>query len=340
MSVVGRIDQFQRRHPKAGFPLAVLYKYFDDGGGNLAALIAYYAFLSLFPLLLLFSTILGLVLAGHTDLQHRVLDSALSQFPVVGDQLGKPKQISGGAVGLTVGLLGSLYGGLGVGQAVQNAMNTTWAVPRNSRPDPLRSRGRSLLLLVTAGLAVLATTALSALGSSGAGSLGPTVKAVLLVVALLVNVAVFVFVFRVAAGRHLSVRDVVPGAVAAAVVWQLLQTFGVAYVGHVIKGATATNGVFALVLGLLAFLYATANAIVICAEINAVRVDRLYPRSLLTPFTDDVELTRGDRRSYTDQAKAQRSKGFQEVDVIFHAHGDQESVDTPAGTDGPAADDD
>jgi membrane protein len=318
MTVVERLDEYQRRHPRASFPLAVLYKYFDDGGGNLAALIAYYAFLSLFPLLLLFSTILGLVLASDPELQRRVLESALSQFPVVGDQLGQPKQISGGVVGLIVGILGSLYGGLGVGQAVQNAMNTIWAVPRNSRPDPFKARGRSLLLLFTAGLAVLATTVLSALGSSSAGAFGTVVKVLLIAAALVVNAVVFVFVFRVATGRHLSLRDVAPGAMAIAVLWQLLQTFGVAYVGHVVKGASATNGVFALVLGLLAFLYATANAVVVCAEVNAVRVDRLYPRSLLTPFTDDVQLTRGDRRSYSDQAKAQRSKGFQEVDVTFH----------------------
>ena len=155
-------------------------------------------------------------------------------------------------------------------------------------------------------------------------------KILLLVAALVVNVAVFVFMFRVATARPLSVREVAPGAVGAAVLWQLLQTFGVVYVGHVINGASATNGVFALVLGLLAFLYATANAIVICAEVNAVRIDKLYPRSLLTPFTDNVELTRGDRRSYTDLAKAQRAKGFQEVDVSFHPHGDQEvEADAP-----------
>jgi membrane protein len=324
VNMVERLDRFQRQHPRASFPLAVLYKYLDDAGGYLAALITYYAFVSLFPLLLLFSTVLGLVLAGHPDLQQRVLASALSQFPVVGDQLGQPKQMSGGAVGLTVGILGALYGGLGVGQALQNAMNTTWAVPRNERPDPLKSRARSLLLLVTAGFAVLATTVLSAFGSSGAGSFGVAAKILLLVAAFVVNVTVFVFAFRVATGRHLSVRQVAPGAVAAAVLWQLLQTFGVAYVGHVIKGASATNGVFALVLGLLAFLYATATAIVICAEVNVVRVDKLYPRSLLTPFTDNVQLTQGDRRSYGDQAKAQRYKGFQEVDVTFHPHGDDE----------------
>ena len=111
MAVTERVDAFQQRHPSAGFPIGVLYKYFDDSGGYLAALIAYYAFVSLFPLLLLLSTVLGYVLAGDPGLQHRVLHSALSQFPVVGGQLGQPKQIGGGAVGLIIGILGSLYGG-------------------------------------------------------------------------------------------------------------------------------------------------------------------------------------------------------------------------------------
>ncbi len=135
---------------------------------------------------------------------------------------------------------------------------------------------------------------------------------------VLVNATVFVLAFRIATGRDLSVRDVAPGAIAAAVVWQLLQTFGVVYVGHVVKGASATNGVFALVLGLIAFLYVTGVTVVLCVEINVVRVDRLHPRSLLTPFTDEVELTEGDRRVYTGQATAQRSKGFQEIDVAYH----------------------
>jgi uncharacterized BrkB/YihY/UPF0761 family membrane protein len=182
---------------------------------------------------------------------------------------------------------------------------------------------------VTAGFAVLATTVLSSLGGSGAGSFGAVAKAGLLLASLLVNVAVFVFVFRVATGRPLSVREVLPGAAAVAVVWQLLQTFGVVYVGHVVNGASATNGVFALVLGLLAFLYVTATAVVICAEVNAVRVDHLYPRALLTPFTDNVELTRGDRRSYRDQAKAQRSKGFEEVEVSFHGREAEDQEHSP-----------
>ena len=324
MSLAGRLDTFQRRHPRAGFPLAVLYKYFDDAGGHLAALITYYGFLSLFPLLLLMSTVLGFVLRGDPHAQQAILKSALGQFPVIGDQLKAPSRLGGGIVGLLVGGFGALYGALGVGQAIQSAMNTAWSVPKNNRPNPLKARGRSVFLLATAGLAVIATTVLSSM-AVGAGHLGSQlgvvahllVHAAFLTVSIALNAAAFLLAFRVATARRLTTRQVAPGALTAAVVWQLLQSFGATYVGHVVKNASATNAVFALVLGLIAFIYLAAVAIVVSAEINVVRVDHLYPRALLTPFTDNVNLTDGDERAYTDQAKAQRSKGFEQVDVTF-----------------------
>lgn len=332
MTLTQRLDRLQRKHPGLGTPIAVLYKYFDDSGGYLAALITYYAFVSLFPLLLLATTILGYLLAGDPHLQHSLVNSALRDFPVVGSQLGTPKRLGGGVTGLVVGILGAAYGGIGVAQAIQYAMNTMWNVPRNSRPNPFKARGRSLLLLATAGLGVMATSALSTLGTSGAGSFGTVVKTVLLVASVLLNAAVFVFAFRLATARDLSVRDVAPGAFAAAIVWQLLQTFGITYVTHVVQSSSATNGVFALVLGLLAFLYLAAVAMIICVEINVVRVDRLHPRALLTPFTDKVELTPGDERSYAGQATAQRSKGFETVTVDFGAAppGDRRADDDAA----------
>jgi uncharacterized BrkB/YihY/UPF0761 family membrane protein len=200
---------------------------------------------------------------------------------------------------------------------VQFAMNTAWSVPRNSRPNPFLARGRSLLLLGTAGLAVLGTTALSTLGSGNAGSLGTALQTLALVASVAVNGIVFVFAFRLATARRLTIRQVAPGAGIAAVLWQLLQTFGVTYVSHVVSTASAVNGVFALVLGLLAFLYLASVVGVLSVEINVVHVDRLYPRALLTPFTDDVDLTAGDQRSYTGLAKAQRSKGWETVHVTF-----------------------
>lgn len=320
MSLAERLDRLQRRHPAAGLPIAVLYKFIDDSGGYLASLIAYYGFLSLFPALLLFSTILGFLLRDDPQLQEQLLTSALSQFPVIGPQLGEPRRLGGGSIGLVVGILGALYGGLGVAQAIQYAMNTAWMVPRNRRPNPIKARARSLLLLTTMGLTVVGTSVLSALGSSGAAygaTFGAGWPVLLTAGAVLINGCVFLLGFRVATVRRLTFRQIAPGALIAALVWQLLQSFGGVYVGHVIKNASATNGVFALVLGLLAFLNVAALAVVLCTEINVVRVDHLYPRALLTPFTDDVELTGADKRTYAGAAQAQRAKESEEVDVRF-----------------------
>ncbi|MCG5434430.1 YihY/virulence factor BrkB family protein [Mycobacterium sp. MYCO198283] len=313
--MVGWLDRLQRRSRAAGFVIAVVYKYADDQGYYLAALIAYYAFLSLFPLLLLLTTVLGLVLADRPDLQEAILDSALAQFPVIGSQLGQPRQLSGGASGVAIGIALALYGGLGAGQATQNAMATVWAVPRSSRPDPIRSRLRSLLLLLVLGSALLGTTLLAAVGR--ASSAVAPAKVGLIAAALLINTAVCAVAFRVATPRRLAFREILPGAVCAALVWQLLQWFGAVYVGNVVRGASVTNSIFALVLGLLAFLYLVAVSLVLTAELNAVRVNRLYPRALLTPFTDDVDLTAGDRRTYAGLAKAQQAKGFERVKVSF-----------------------
>jgi hypothetical protein len=143
----------------------------------------------------------------------------------------------------------------------------------------------------------------------------------LTIAAVFVNAAVFTLAFRLASVRRLTVRQVAPGALAAAVVWQLLQTFGGLYIERVVAGASAVNAVFALVLGLMAFLYLAAYVLVLCVEINVVRVSHLYPRSLLTMFTDDVELTRCDERVYADAAIAQKAKGFQDIDVRFEENG-------------------
>jgi uncharacterized BrkB/YihY/UPF0761 family membrane protein len=296
--------------------VGVVYKYNDDQGGYLAALITYYGLVSLFPLLLLLTTGLGVVLAGRPDLQAQVLHSTLSQFPVLGDQLHHPQGLSGGAVGVAVGLLGALYGGLGVGQALQNAMDTVWAVPKHKRPNPIRSRLRSLLLLLVLGSAAIAATVLAAAGHA-TGALGVFSKIGLALAAVAINAMICLVAFRVTTARALTYRQVLPGAVAAAFIWQMLQWFGAGYVAHTVKRASATNSVFALVLGALAFLFLASVALVMCAEINVVLVERLYPRALLGAFTDDADLTMADRRTYTKKVKAERVKAFERVHVHF-----------------------
>lgn len=328
MSLSERIDRYQRRHPWVGFPLAVGYKFYDDQGGYLAALITYYGFLSIVPLVLLATSVLGFVLQGDAAREDQLLDTALSQFPVIGAELDGPTGLTGSSLAVTIGVVGALYGALGVAQAAQNAMNTAWAVPRNRRPDPFRSRLRSGLLLLTAGFAILATTVLTVLGrdlSAAGGLVGFALQAGVTVVGIGLNALVFVFAFRLLTATPLTVRDVGPGALIAAVLWQVLQTVGVAYVNSVVRTASDTNGVFALVLGLMAWIYVGALCLVVCVEINVVRVRRLYPRALLTPFTDRVDLTKADRRAYTGYATAQRNKGFQTVDVEF-AHDGQNAT--------------
>jgi membrane protein len=323
--MIGKVDGYQQRHRWLGMPLAVVYKFVDDQGSYLAALITYYGFLSLFPLLLVMSTVLGFVLPGNPALQQQLIDSALSQFPIIGDQLtSTAKPLRGSGFGLTIGIVVSLYGGLGVAVAVQNALNHVWGVPINKRPDPFRARLRSLLMLVLLGLGVLVTTVLSAL-AAGAGAVGAGLGVGLRVLAVAVSVAamcgLFVVGFRALTVRDVSVRDVLPGAIMSAVAWQILQSLGAFFVSNGLMGSTQVYGLFGIVLGLLAWIYVEATIIVLAAELNAVVSRRLYPRSLLTPFIEDVDLTHADRRSYTSYASTQRFKESQTINVEFEQRG-------------------
>ncbi|MEO7262443.1 MAG: YihY/virulence factor BrkB family protein [Jatrophihabitantaceae bacterium] len=332
--VTAALDRFQRRHPWAGLPLAVVYKFIDDQGNVLAALITYYAFVSLFPLLLLLVTVLGYALYGNEQLQLQVLNSALSQFPVIGEQLQTNiDPLHGRVLGLVVGILGSLYGGLGVAQACQNAMNKVWAVPRNARPNPLKARGISLLLLLLLGSGVLATTVLSALTTSAGeygSDLGVGGRILSTVLSVAVNAVLFVVAFQLMTAEQIRADQVRGGALAAAVCWQLLQAIGTYYVGHQLKGASATYGVFGLVLGLLAWIYLGALVIVLCAEYSVVRARTLWPRSLLAPFTDNARLTEGDRRAYSSYPLTEKHKDFETVEVEFH---EPDGPDQPGGVD-------
>ena len=351
VSLTERLDAFQRRHPVAGFPLAVAYKFTEDQGPYLAALITYYGFLSLFPLLLLLTSILGFVLQGSPDLQRQVLDSTLRQFPVIGERTRSTHRASAAASApSSSGRSVALYGALGVAQAVQNAMHVTWSVPRNRRPNPIRARLRSLRLIGLVGLAAILTTVLSAVGGSAGAygaDIGLTGTLVTIAGSTLLNAAIFVLTFRFSRPSGVRRRDVVPGAIVAAAVWQLLQLFGAAYVGNVVKDAGPTYGVFALVLGLFGWIFLAAVGIVIGAEINVVRAKHLHPRALMTPFTDDVDLTAADQRAYADAATSQRFKGFESVEVTYEDDGQHASArrraaslaseaSTPAG-DEPAA---
>lgn len=324
MSAVGvldKVDGFQRRHPVVGFPIAVVYKYFDDQGPYLAATLTHYAFIAIFPLMLLGSSILGLLLRGEPGWQESILDSALSRFPIIGDQLGRPEGLQGSFTGVTVGALAALYGCLGLGQSLQNTQHVAWSVPRNSRPNPFLARLKTLGLLMTAGLSLLTVSVGSTLLSSTdvlTAGLGQWPRlAVSFGTVLVVGLFLTVLFKLSATGRHSRLRRSAPGAFALAFMWQLLQMAGATYVQHVLVDTSAMTKTFGLVLGLMGFLYIGAFMAVLAIEINVVITRHLYPRALLTPFTDAVELTEADREAYALYAGMQRHKGFQTVRVEF-----------------------
>lgn len=317
---VGRIDAFQRKHPVIGFPIAVTYKYFDDQGAYLSAIITYYAFIAIFPLLLLSTSILGFLVQGDDELRDRLLDSALSQFPIIGTELGTPQGLQGSTSAIVIGSVTAIYGAMGLGQAIQNAANIAWSVPRNSRANPFILRLRSLLFLSISGLGILllaiATSFLANPDSFGT-NLQDEIRWVSRIVGFLLTLGIFVSVFRLISLRRAGTRSVLPGAFVTAVLWQGLQWVGNTYVREVIAKANQVNQTFALVLGLLAFVYIAAIMVVIGLEVNVVLRRKLYPRALLTPFTDNVILTAADQRAYAAYAKSQRHKGFQSVEVTF-----------------------
>jgi uncharacterized BrkB/YihY/UPF0761 family membrane protein len=318
--IIRGLDRAQRRWPVAAYPYAVLRKYSDDQAGNLAALLAYYAFVSIFPLLLVFTTVLGYLLHGNPALQHRLVHSALVEFPVIGEQL-RTTGLHGHWYVLAVSVLISCWGAQGVAGAAQNAFNGLWNVPFAQRPGFPASLLRSLGLLTTMGVAVIVTGLLSGIGS-GTGSFGWLPRLAALAASAVINMAIFVVGFRLATARQVPLRDFVWAAIASAVIWQGLLAAGTVLVTHQVRHQQALYGVFGVVLGLLAWLHLQAQLTLLAVETAVVDAKRLWPRSVVAP-----PLTHGDRAAYRAYAESTRRRPRSEqcVDVEFRPEADARS---------------
>jgi membrane protein len=291
---VRAFDRLQRRTPALGFPLAVLRKFSDDQASHLAALVAYYGFFSLFPLLLVLVTVLGYVLQGDQALYDRIVGSALGQFPVIGEDL-RLGALRGDTLALVIGTAGALWAGLGVTIAGQRAMDQVWDVPHRERRNFLTARLRGLLVLgvlglLNIGISVLVGVLVAGLGGIGIGAPG-------FVLTMLLDVLLFWATFRLLTSPDVETRALWPGIVMAAVGWALLQTIGGIYVDRVVARASATYGFFAIVIGLLSWLYIGGHVLLYAAEANVVRARRLWPRGLVEPVTAaDVQALRAAAR--------------------------------------------
>ena len=286
-------DELQQRHAWLAVPVAVWKKFGDDEAGDLAALIAYSAFVAVFPLLLVLVTVLDMVLKNNPGLRDKVLNAALEAYPVIGTQLkGSIGSLNQTGIALAVGLVGTFIGALGVANSLQKALNSVWEIPFARRPGFPWSWLRSLTLIIVVGTGFIATTILSGL-AAGAGRVlpgaGPSLLAV--AVSLVLNSGLFWLSFRLGTAKEITWRQLWLGAAISAVIWQILQEVGVAFVSHQIAHASPLYGTFAIVLGLLAWFYLQAQLTLYAVEINVVRAYRLWPRSLAPPpYTEQDRL--------------------------------------------------
>jgi YihY family inner membrane protein len=282
------VDRVQQRSRWLGFPFAVMRKFADDHGAALTTVVAYNAFFALFPLLLVVVTVLGFLLGRDSGLQQRLLGSAVAEFPIIGDQVrDNIHGLRGSGIGLVVGLAAFAWGARGLTQVAQHAMAEIWNIPGRQRPRFWARQLRGLLLLMVFAVGLAATSLLTWLGSYG----GKAVAVALanLSAAAAVNVGLFLLVFRVLTPRQIPTRELVAGALVAGVAWQVLQAVGGFLVGHYLRHTSQVYGVFAIVLGLLFWLYLGAQLALYAAEVNVVAARRLWPRSLLRPPSTNTD---------------------------------------------------
>jgi YihY family inner membrane protein len=318
---VRRADRFQQRHAVIAFPWAVVQKFGNDQAGSKAALMAYYGLFALFPLLLLLATVLGFALSGNPALREQLIDSALGNFPVIGDQLrSEVHPLEGNTTALIIGLAGTLYGSFGIGFASQNAMNTVWNIPHVRWPSFWKRYARTLGVIGLLGLAVVSSTALATFATAVAHGAGASVLGV--AGSVLVNLGLFLLAFMVLTAEPLRAREVAVGAIVATVLWEILQLIGTWYVTRGLQKASPTYGVFAVVITLLSWLYLGSQLTLWAAEINVVLRYHLWPRSVTQP-----PLTRADKLMLVRLAQMEVRRPEEQVAASFSEEADEDPLE-------------
>lgn len=307
------VNRFQQRHRPIAFVYGVLKKAGEDRAGDQAALLAYFGFLSIFPLLLFAVTVLGRVLSGNPELQARILDTALAQLPIIGEEIRENIHGLGrSGVALVIGLGGALWGGIGGVRALQNAMDHVWNVPIRKQPGTPARIARGLMTLAIFGAFALVSTGLSGLGA-GTQGVHPALRVSGLAGSLALNVILYLLIYKLLTVAEVSWNEVAPGALAAGVAWTVVQSAGNYIVGTRLADASALYGLFGIVIGLLAWLYLGSQITVLGAELNVVRKIRAWPRSI-----DPEDLTEADKLALARQAYEEERVRQQDVLTRFH----------------------
>jgi inner membrane protein YhjD len=290
--VVAFFDAFQRRHRWIAIPHATVKKFGDDGGGYLAALMTYYGFLSLFPLLIVATGAAQIIAQGNTELKDKIISGATSYFPAIGESLAASLHTpSRSGIAVFVGLVVAFYGTRGIAGAVQHALHVIWAVPRKKRAGFPFSLIRGLGMVLVAGIGLIVSAILS--GYATASSLPSPLRFTLGFVGFIVLFGVFWTVFTYGSSAPNRARANIPGALIAAFGLQLLQAVGGYLITNQLGRYSGLNAQFAVVLVLLFWIYLQAQVFLFSLEFNTVRAFHLYPRAL-----DEHDPTEADMKAH------------------------------------------
>jgi YihY family inner membrane protein len=321
---IRKVDATQQRYTPTAFVFGVVKKYGDDNGGVLASNLAYSVFVSIFPLLLILTTVLGLIASVSPSVRSSVLDAVAGQVPLIGKTLtGNVQQLQRSSIiGLIIGFAGLIWGAAGLAQAGLFTMEQVWTLPGPARPGFVQRLGRALEFIALLGGGAIVTTGLASLNTYLLKGLWTVIAVELLTAAF--NAGMYIGGFRALTPKGVATRRLLPGAITAGILWTVLQVLGTWLVHHFLH-SDSLYGVFGTVLGLLAWIYLTVQVTVYCAEINVVLARRLWPRSIVQP-----PLTEADRASLALQALQNQRRPEQHIEVTFDDR--RPGTEEPAGT--------
>jgi membrane protein len=312
--LIRRVDKYQRTHRIPGFIYAIQKKYSDDSGGYQAALLAYYGFLSLFPLLFVAGSVLQLILHSHPEIRENVIHHAVQYFPSFGEQLQSNIQASNGVgFALVVSILITLWGAKGIADVFQDSLNHLWNVPRVLRPGFPKGAIKSIGIIVLAGCGFIAVSFLSGTATS-IGEKGFIFRLISIGFSISLLVLLFGGIFKISLAPSLEVRKqtYLRSSLTAAVGVQVLLVIGTFVVNRELRNLQHLYGAFALTLGLLFWLYLQARVVMYATEVGVVYQRNLWPRSL-----DSDNLTEADKKAYAQQPQRERAVVPEKIRVKF-----------------------
>lgn len=273
------IDNFQERHLVLAFPFAVIKRYGDDQAGSQSALLTYYSFLALFPLLMVLTTVTSLLIGSHPGLEKTVLESVTDYFPLLGSQLADHvHSLHKSGLALIVGILFTLYGARGAADAFRQGMQHVWHIPKAEQAGFPKSTLKNLAMIAVGGSGFILASIIA--GIAAAAGHGLAFRGLAVAVNVFVLFWVFTFLINFSLPPRISIKQVSIAAAVAAIGLVILQSAGGYILAQQLKELDALYSYFAVALGLLFWIYLQAQMIYYAAEIAVVKSQKLWPRSL------------------------------------------------------------